>query len=58
MNEECLICKATLEYLEEDILMECEVCHKKEHSKTIFILTFRNSIAESISYLSNSTFSL
>lgn len=34
MKDECLICKATLEYLEEDILMECEVCHKKEHSKT------------------------
>ncbi len=34
MKEECLICKAPLEYLEEDILMECAVCHKKENSKT------------------------
>jgi len=34
MNEECLICKAPLEYLEEDILMECAVCHKEEFSKT------------------------
>ena len=34
MKDECLICKASLEYLEEDILMECEVCHKKEYSKT------------------------
>ena len=28
MKEECLICKAPLEYLETDILMECEICHK------------------------------
>ena len=34
MNEECLICRAPLEYLEADILMECEICHKKEPSKT------------------------
>ncbi len=34
MKEECLICKAPLEYLETDVLMECEVCHKKENSKT------------------------
>lgn len=34
MNEECLICKAPLEYLEADILMECEICHKQENSKT------------------------
>ena len=34
MKEECLICKAPLEYLEKDILMECEICHKKENSKT------------------------
>ncbi len=34
MKEECLICKAPLEYLEEDVLMECALCHKKEHSKT------------------------
>ena len=34
MNDECLICKAPLEYLESDISMECEICHKKENSKT------------------------
>ena len=34
MEEECLICKAPLEYLESDVLMECEICHKKENSKT------------------------
>ena len=34
MQEECLICKAPLEYLEIDELMECEICHKKENSKT------------------------
>lgn len=34
MKEECLICKAPLEYLKSDILMECEICHKKESSKT------------------------
>ena len=34
MKEECLICKAPLEYLREDIEMECELCHKKEKSKT------------------------
>ena len=33
MNEECLICKASLEYLESDILMECELCYKKETAK-------------------------
>lgn len=33
-REECLICKAPLEYLETDILMECGICHKKENSKT------------------------
>ena len=33
-KEECLICKAPLEYLETDILMECEICHKTENSKT------------------------
>ena len=37
MNEECLICKAPLEYLESDVLMECEICHKKENSKTCCI---------------------
>ena len=34
MKEECLICKAPLEYLESDEHMECEICHKKEKSKT------------------------
>lgn len=34
MKEECLICNAPLEYLEEDVLMECELCHKIEQSKT------------------------
>ena len=33
MNEECLICKAQLEYLDADIVMECVICHKKENSK-------------------------
>lgn len=34
MKEECLICKAPLEYLETDEEMECAICHKKERSKT------------------------
>ncbi len=34
MSEECLICKAPLVYLEEDKLMECAICKKKENSKT------------------------
>ena len=34
MNEECLICKAPLEYLNTDEEMECELCHKKQSSKT------------------------
>jgi len=34
VKDECLICKAPLEYLESDIPMECEICHKKENSKT------------------------
>ncbi len=34
MNEECLICGAPLEYLEQDTLMECVLCHKQEASKT------------------------
>ncbi len=34
MKEECLICKAPLEYLEVGAEMECAVCHKKEESKT------------------------
>lgn len=34
MNEECLICQAPLEYLLDDIEMECAICHKKERSRT------------------------
>lgn len=34
MKEECLICTAPLEYLVEDALMECAICHKNENSKT------------------------
>ena len=34
MKEECLICKAPIEYLKTDIEMECLICHKKEMSKT------------------------
>ena len=34
MKEECLICKSPLEYLEQDELMECVLCHKRENSKT------------------------
>ena len=34
MNEECLICKAPLRYLNTDEEMECVLCHKKQYSKT------------------------
>lgn len=34
MSEECLICKAPLEYLQVEEEMECVLCHKKEFSKT------------------------
>ena len=34
MNEECLICRAPLEYLDTDVLMECAICRKRELSKT------------------------
>ena len=34
MKEECLICKAPLEYLTQDEPMECAVCGKREPSKT------------------------
>lgn len=34
MKDECLICKAPIEYLKEDVMMECAICHKKEMSKT------------------------
>lgn len=33
-NDECLICGSPLEYLNEEIEMECSICHKKELSKT------------------------
>ena len=39
MQEECLICKAPLEYLETDELMECEICHMKENSKGIISIS-------------------
>ena len=35
MKDECLLCGAPLKYLENDELMECAVCHKKENSKTV-----------------------
>jgi len=34
MTEECLICKAPLEYTLQDALMECAICRKQELSKT------------------------
>ena len=34
MRDECLICKAPLEYLLQDEIMVCEICHKQELSKT------------------------
>lgn len=34
MKTECLICGAPLEYLETDVPVECEICHKREMSKT------------------------
>lgn len=33
-KEDCLICGAPLEYLNQDQLMECAICHKQELSKT------------------------
>lgn len=33
MSEECMICGAALEYLEQDAPVECAICHKKENSK-------------------------
>ena len=32
--EECLICQERLEYLPEDVMMECAICRKRELSKT------------------------
>ena len=37
MNDECIICRAPLEYLEKDEEMECAICHKKENSRTFRI---------------------
>ena len=34
LKEECLICKAPLEYLVQDEMMECAICHRQELSKT------------------------
>ena len=34
MENGCLICKSDIEYLSNDIEMECMICHKKENSKT------------------------
>lgn len=34
MKEECLICQAPLKYLTNETIMECELCHRKELSKT------------------------
>lgn len=34
MKEECLICKAPLEYLPAEELMECAICRKTERSRT------------------------
>lgn len=34
MKDECLICKSPLEYLIQDEMMACAVCHKTELSKT------------------------
>lgn len=34
MKEECLICNASLVYLENNELMECVLCRKKENSKS------------------------
>lgn len=33
MHEECLVCKAPLEYLESDQIMQCAICHTEEPSK-------------------------
>ena len=34
MKDECLICGAPLEYLENEVELECVLCHKKESAKT------------------------
>ena len=37
MKEECLICKAPLEYLEVDEQMECAICHKKRIARLVVL---------------------
>ena len=37
MKEECLICKAPLEYLEVDELMECAICLKKRIARLVVL---------------------
>ncbi len=34
MKEECVICSSPLVYIKNDVEMECEICHKKEPSKS------------------------
>ena len=34
MKEECLICKAPLDYLPREEMMECAICHRPEQSRT------------------------
>ena len=34
INGECLICGAPLQYMEKGVEMECEICHKKEITRT------------------------
>ena len=34
MSDECLVCRAPLEYLESDEMMECSICGRQERSKT------------------------
>lgn len=34
MNEECLVCKSPLEYLEIDETMVCELCRRTQIGKT------------------------
>ena len=36
--EECLICKAKLEYISEDTMMTCAICGRQEPSKTRCVL--------------------
>ena len=34
MKDECLICRAPLEYLRREEPMECAICHRREQSRT------------------------